>query len=110
MHDSNFLSEFYDFMSVVLNSHGFNFHIDDHTDPRNLDVACLNIFQHVQSANYINGNTLTLVITRGIDVEILSIAEVTVSDHSYVFSDITVSTSNLLNDLPLSTTGLAHDL
>ena len=100
MHDSNFLSEFYDFMSVVLNSHGFNFHVNDHTDPRNLDVACLNIFQHVQSANYINGNTLTLVITRGIiDVDILSI--VSVSDHSYVFSDIIVSTSNNCPDVQI---------
>lgn len=102
-HDSNFLSEFYDFMSIILTSHDkiillgdINFHVNDHTDSRALDfldlVACLNLVQHVQSATHMHGNTLDLVITRGVDIS--SIAKVPVSDHFCAFFNTTLSSSN----------------
>ena len=94
-------------MSIVLTSHDkiilgdFNFHVNDYTDSRALDfldlVACLNLVQHVQSAIHIHGNTLHLVITRGIDVDISSIAKSPVSDHFCVFFNITLSKSSLLS-------------
>ena len=101
-HDSSFLSEFYEFMSIVLSSHDkdillgdFNHHVNDYTNSRALDfldlVACLNIVRHVQSATHIHGNTLDLVITRSI---VSSIAKVPVSDHFCIFFNTTPSTSN----------------
>ena len=92
-------------MSIILTSHDkiillgdFNFHVNDPTDSRALDfldlVTCLNLVQHVQSATHIQGNTLDLVITKGIDVDISSIDEVPVSDHYCVFFNTTLPTSN----------------
>ncbi|KAF7647739.1 hypothetical protein LDENG_00167380 [Lucifuga dentata] len=94
--DTNFLSEFSDFMSTVLTKYDkiillgdFNFHVNDYNNSRAMKflnlLACLNLVQHVQSATHIHGNILDLVITKNINVHIASVAQVPVSDHFWVF-------------------------
>lgn len=95
-HNTNFLSEFPDFMSIVLTScdriislGDFNFHINDTADSKVVEfldvLACFGLVQHVKRNTHNHGNTLDLVITRDIEIDISDMADVSVSYHFCAF-------------------------
>ena len=104
-HNPDFLYEFSELLSVALVNHDrvillgdFNFHINVCSDNRAMEfidlVSSLDFTQHVRNATHIHGNTLDLIFSRNIDVDVSSTLQVPVSDHFCVFFKISLPTPN----------------
>ncbi len=95
---TGFLNQFSELMSLISTSYGriivngdFNIHVNK-TDPKAMHflhiLDSLELTQHVTVSTHNLGNTLDIVISRGIDVTNLIVNDINVSDHYCVFFDV----------------------
>lgn len=96
-------------MSIALTSYDriillgdFNCHINNTADLYAMEfldlLASFGLVQHVKGATHNHGNTLDLVFTKGIEIDISDITRVPVSDHFCVFFNVITSVSTQFNE------------
>lgn len=92
----SFLTEFLDLLSVIHMSYDtcnligdFNIHADNLADTRAKDflelLECMAFKQHVNVPTHKHGHTLDLIISYGLNINILSVTDLALSDHHCVF-------------------------
>ncbi len=108
-YNSNFLSEFSDFMCIVLTGYDriillgdFNCHVNNTADVYAMEFLDLltgfGLVQHVKGATHNHGNTLDLVFTKGMEKDISDVTPVPISDHFCVFFNVAMSASTQFNE------------
>lgn len=87
---------------LILNG-DFNIHVNKKNDPKAVELVNLldsfELTQHVSEATHQHGNTLDLVITKGLNIDNVSILESPISDHHCVFFDANLIVSKIKREL-----------
>ena len=95
-HSTSFISEFSELLSIIHTSYSrilkigdFNVHADVTLDPISREFLNLLNCLDFKQPTHNRGHNLDLVITHGLSIGVSSVADLAVSDHYFVFFNIT---------------------